>query len=487
MQVPDTRYARRSDGVAIGYQVLGDGPVTLVFCWGWISHLDLQWTDAALARFFRRLAAFSRVVIFDKPGTGVSDPIAHVATLEERVEDVRVVMDAAGVERAAILGESEAGPVAAMCAATYPDRIEALIIYGSGATGQPDDDELAAFGGRPGETEQHTQVLRDTVDHWGEGHSADWIVPSITSPLVRRTFGTIERSAVSPAMARGLIEALLRIDVRPALGSIAVPTLVLHRQGDAIPIAQGRLLAHRIPGARMVELRGADHAIWTQETDTIVGEIEQFLTGSRAAAAPDRLLATVLFTDIVDSTRHAADLGDGTWRRLLERHDGLARDEVTVAGGRLVKSLGDGVLATFAGPARAIACAQSLASGAADLGLAMRAGVHTGECEVLGDDIGGMAVHIGARVSALAGPGEILVTKTIVDLVVGSGLRFAERGEHTLKGVPGIWSLYAVLGQSAADRAPAGPAETTGADRMTLRIARRAPGALRTLGRLTHR
>jgi len=487
MQVPETRYARRADGLAIGYQVFGDGPTTLVFCWGWISHLDLQWTDAALARFFTRLASFSRVVVYDKLGTGVSDPISHVPTLEERVEDVRGVMDAVGVERAAILGESEAGPVAAMCAATYPQRIDALIIYGSVATGQPDDKELAAFGGQPGETDQHTEQLRHTLDHWGEGQSADWIVPSITGPLVRRTFGMIERSSVSPAMARGLIEALLRIDVRAALSTISVPTLVLHRQGDAVPIAQGRLLAHRIPGARMVELPGSDHAIWTEETDTIIGEIEQFITGSRAVAAPDRLLATVLFTDIVGSTRRAAELGDATWRGLLERHDSLVDAEVTSAGGRLVKRLGDGILATFAGPARAIACARSLAAGAADLGLTLRAGVHTGECEALGDDIGGMAVHIGARVSALAEPGEILVTRTVVDLVVGSGLQFSDRGEHELKGVPGSWRLYAVLGRSSAGRTPVGPAQLTGADRMTVRIARRAPGALRTLGRLTHR
>src|SRR4051795_454474 len=487
MKTPDTRYARRPDGVAIGYQVLGAGPPTLVFCWGWMSHLDLQWTDAGLARFFERLAAFCRVVIFDKPGTGVSDPISHVATLEERVEDVRVVMDAVGVERAAILGESEAGPVAAMCAATYPQRIEALIIYGSLATGHPDDDELAAYGGRPGETAEDGEQLRETLDHWGEGRSADWIAPSVLSPLARRTFGTVERSAVSPTMARGLIEALLRIDVRAALSTIAVPTLVLHRHGDVVPIAHGRLLAQRIRAARMVELPGSDHAIWTQETDIIVGEIEQFLTGSRATAAPERALATVLFTDLVDSTRRAAELGDARWPQLLEHHDARARPGAPRAGGRLVKTLGDGILATFTGPARAIACARSLAAGAADLGLTLRAGVHTGECEALGDDIGGMAVHIGARVSALAEPGEILVTKTVVDLVVGSGLQFSDRGEHELKGVPGTWRLYAVLARSSADRTPVGPAQMTGADRMTLRIARRAPGALRALGRLTHR
>ena len=304
------------------------------------------------------------------------------------------------------------------------ERTDALIIYGSLATGQPDDDELAAYGGRPGETARLVERLQDCLDHWGEGRTADWIAPSISSPLVRRAFATMERSAVSPGMARGLIDALLRIDVRPALPAISAPTIVMHRRGDLVPIAHGRLLADRIPGARMIELSGSDHAIWTEDVDVIVGEIEQLLTGSRATPEPDRVLATILFTDIVDSTRRAAEVGDATWRRLLEQHNELVSEQVAEAGGRVVKSLGDGVLAVFAGPARAIACAQALVSGVAELGLILRAGVHTGECEVLGDDLGGMAVHIGARVGAMAEAGQILVSKTVVDLVVGSGLQF---------------------------------------------------------------
>ena len=256
MAVPETRYARRSDGVHIGYQILGSGPATLVWCWGWISHLDLFWADVGLARMLERVAGFCRLVLYDKPGTGVSDPILHVPTLEERVEDVRVVMGAADIEHAAILGESEAGPVAAMFAATYPQRTDALVIYGSLATGQPDDDELAAYGGSPGETANLVDRLQDCLDHWGEGRSADWIVPSILTPAVRRLFATLERSAVSPGMARGLIDALLRIDVRPALPAISAPTIVLHRKGDLVPIAHGRLLADRIPTARMIELSG---------------------------------------------------------------------------------------------------------------------------------------------------------------------------------------------------------------------------------------
>ncbi len=489
MAVPETRYAQRTDGVNIGYQVLGSGPATLVWSWGWISHLDLGWTDAALARMYERVAGFCRLVVYDKAGTGVSDPIPHVATLEERVEDVRVVMEAVGIERAAMLGESEAGPVAALFAATYPERTEALIIYGSLATGSPDDDELATFGGRPGETAKLVERLDDCLDHWGEGRTADWIVPSIATPTVRRLFGAVERSAVSPGMARGLINALLKIDVRPALGAISAPTIVMHRRGDLVPIAHARLLADRIPHARMIELSGSDHAIWTEDADVIVGEIEQLLTGSRATPEPDRVLATLLFTDIVGSTRRAADVGDAAWRRLLERHEELVREEVSNASGRVVKSLGDGILAVFTGPAKAIACAQALVSGVAELGLPLRAGVHTGECEVLGDDLGGMAVHIGARVSARAEAGQILVSQTVVDLVVGSGLQFSDRGEHELKGVPGLWRLYAVSTDSQDERPRVEPPSVfmTGADRLAVRLARRAPGAMQTLGRLAQR
>ena len=458
MQAPETRYAHRDDGVSIGYQLVGDGPVPLVWCWGWMSHLDLQWTDPGVARFFERLGSFSRLLIYDKPGTGVSDPIGHVPTLEERVEDVRIVMDAARMERAAVLGESEAGPVAAMFAATYPERTDALIIYGSLATGQPDDDELARFGGKPGETARMVEGHEHVIAHWGEGLSADWIAPSIANPMVRRAFATFERAAVSPSMARGLIDALLRIDVRPALAAISAPTVVLHRKGDVVPVAHGRLLADRIPNARLIELSGSDHAIWTQDTDVILGEIQELLTGARTTPTPERVLTTVMFTDIVESTRRASELGDGA-------------------------------LAGFSGPARAIACARSLVTRVEEIGLPLRVGVHTGECEAIGDDLGGIAVHIGARVAAAAGSGEVLVSKTVVDLVVGSGLAFSDRGDHELKGVPGTWRLFALSGEDP-DRRP--PVESpsvhmTGADRATVRLARRAPGMLRTLGRLAQR
>jgi class 3 adenylate cyclase len=475
--------------VSVAYQVFGSGPPTLVFCWGWMSHLDLQWTNADISRFFERLAGFCRVLVYDKAGVGVSDPIDHVPTLEERVEEIRKVMDAAGIERAAIFGESEAGPAAAMFAATYPERCDALIIWGSVVTGRASDEELAPYGGRAAEVHELAERLRESIDHWGEGLSADWIMPSIVSPFVRRGLGSFERSAVSPSMARGLIDHLFRIDVVPALGAIPAPTLVLHRRGDVVPISHGRLLADRVPNARMIELPGADHAFFTQDADRILGEIEQHLTGGRTELAPERVLATVLFTDIVESTRRAAELGDTAWRRLLEQHDELARREVAASGGRMVKSLGDGMLAVFTGPARAISCGGALVEGVRDLDLSLRAGIHTGECEARGDDLGGMAVHIGARVSSLADPDTILVTQTVVDLVVGSGLQFSARGEHQLKGVPGAWRLFEVLGQSTADRTPVEPASEymTGADRATVRIARRAPGMLRTLGRVAQR
>lgn len=398
-------------------------------------------------------------------------------------------MDAAGIDHAAILGESEAGPVAAMFAATYPQRTDALITWGSIATGQPDDEELAAYGGLPGEYTQALLRLQDCVDHWGEGRTVDVLMPSIASPITRRLMGTFERSAVSPGMAHGLLDALAKLDVRSALPVISAPAIVMHRSGDVVPVAHGRLLADRIPGAQMIEFPGSDHAMWTEDADAILGELEQVLTGSRAAPRPDRVLATVLFTDIVDSTRRAAEVGDAAWRRVLEQHDELVREQVEKAGGRLVKSLGDGVLAVFPGPARAIACARALVDGVAELELSLRAGVHTGECEVLDQDVGGMAVHIGARVAAMAGAGEIVVSQTVVDLVVGSGLHFANRGEHELKGVPGVWRLYSVSvdGRDERTRVEAPSVYMSRADRLTVRLARRAPGTMQRLGRLAQR
>jgi class 3 adenylate cyclase len=489
MRSPPTSYAVRPDGVNIAYQAVGDGPRTIVWCWGWISHLDLQWTDPGLASFFRRLASFSRLVVFDKAGTGLSDPIAHPASLEERVEDIRAVMDAAGVDRATLLGESEGGPSAALFAATCPDRTESLILWGMVPKGRATDDELEPYGGSRDGFAVLTARMLDVIDHWGEGRTVDVLAPSIANPITRRALGTFERSSVSRGMARGLIDGLLAMDVTPALAAITVPTLVLHRTGDVVPIACGRMVAAAIPGARFVELPGTDHAFWTQDPDAVIGEIEHFVTGARATAAHDRVLATVLFTDIADSTSRAAAMGDAAWRALLERHDELVGEHVATAGGRVVKSLGDGALAVFPGPARAIRCASALLDDARELDLALRAGIHTGECEAVGDDLGGLAVHIGARVGALAQPGEVLVSGTVKELVVGSGMVFEDRGEHQLKGVPGAWRLYALSGGPVTPASPLAPAAEamTASDRMTVRLARRAPGALRAVGRIAQR
>jgi class 3 adenylate cyclase/alpha-beta hydrolase superfamily lysophospholipase len=487
---PETRYARRPDGVNIAYQVVGSGEQTMIWCQGLGSHLDLQWTDPDMARFFSGLASFTRLVLYDKAGTGLSDPIAHVPTVEERSEDIRTVLDAVGVERAVIFGESEGGPSAIVFAASHPERTEALLLFGTIFKGQPTDAELEQMGASREELEAGWTKMNLALDHWGEGRTLDLLAPSIAhNAMVRRGFGTFERASVSPGMARGLMEVVRSIDVSSVVGAISAPTLVLHRTGDFLPIGGGRLIAKQIPNAKFVELPGEDHAFWVGDSDAIVGAAQEFLTGAAAPVEPDRLLATVAFTDIVDSTRHAATIGDAAWRELLQRHDSLLRSRTEAGGGRVVKSLGDGALLTFNGPARAVRCVEGIVRSAEELGVQLRAGVHTGECEAIGDDLGGLAIHIGARVTAAAAGGEVLVSSTVRELVVGSNLSFEDRGEHELKGVPDRWHLYA-LAQTDQDRqrpiTPVGEHMTL-ADRASVRIARRAPGALRAMGRLTQR
>jgi class 3 adenylate cyclase len=486
VQPPETRYAVRGDGVSIAYQVLGEGPIALIFCFGWISHLDLQWSNPDITRFLTRLASFSRLVLYDKAGTGLSDPIAHLATLEERAEDIRTVLDAAGVQRAALFGESEGGPSAMLFAATHPERTSALILYGSVAKTRLTDDDCARAGIAPGAWERVIQDLGEAVQQWGRGLTFSLLAPSgVDSAIARRGAGTYERASVSPSMARALLDALADMDVTTVAHTVSVPTLILHRREDAIPAGMSRLLAHAIPQAQLIELEGVDHAYFVNG-DQIIDEVERFLTGGVHAEQRNRVLTTILFTDIVDSTRRAADVGDAAWRRLLERHDAIARERAEAAGGRVVKSLGDGALAALPGPARAIRCAQEIISETAELGLQLRAGVHTGECEVLADDLGGLTVHIGARVSALAGAGEVLVSGAVKDLVVGSTLRFIQRGEHELKGVPGRWRVYAVAEDAGATPPALAPAaeHMTAGDRMTVRLARHSPGLLRALARL---
>jgi pimeloyl-ACP methyl ester carboxylesterase len=493
VQQPKTQYARNGE-VNIAYQVVGEGPFDLAIVPGFISHVDLWWTIAETTAFIGRLASFCRVIIFDKRGTGLSDPVAGLSSLEERMEDLHAVLDAAGSERPALLGVSEGGPMSVLFAATYPDRVAALALYGTFPTGNPDRlPELAEPMRR-----RFAELTAIVDEHWGEGLAVAWFAPDLgASPTMRRSWGLFERAAASPGMVSALLRSYSEIDVTDVLPTLRVPTLVLHRSDDtAVPVEASRMMAEQIPGARYVELTGKDHIPWFGDPEPLLEEIEEFLTGARHAPEPDRALATVLFTDIVDSTSRAAELGDRRWRELLERHHALVRDRLTVYDGREVKTMGDGFLATFDGPAKGIRCACAVAERSSAEGVEIRAGVHTGECELIGDDVGGMAVHIGARVAALAQPGEVLVSSTVKDLVVGSGIEFSDRGSHELKGVPGEWRLLAVADhRTPAPRPAQGPRDDVApnavmrqrGDRAMLRLARLSPGAMRLASRALRR
>jgi class 3 adenylate cyclase len=441
---PETHYAQGPEG-NIAYQVVGDGPMDLVVVPGWFSHVDMMWADPGWARFNDELASFARVVFYDKLGTGLSDPIVELPTIESRADELRAVVDAVGSERPALFGVSAGGPTSVMFAATYPERVSALAMYGSFVNGSLDPDGTPA---RATWIELMNRV-RTTVDHWGEGTTIDWAAPSISpNARYRDAVGAFERAAMSPKMALLSWQTHLRlIDVRDVLSSVHVPTLVLHRKDEAIPVEFAREFARGIAGARLVELDGVDHLFNVGDITSITGEVEEFLTGQRHEPPADRVLATVLFTDIVDSTRRAVELGDRRWRELLEQHDLITCAEVARFRGRVVKNTGDGFLATFDGPTRAVRCAATLAERLPQLGIEVRSGLHTGECELRGDDIGGVAVHIGARVAALAAAGEVLVSNTVKDLVNGSGITFRDRGTHALKGLPGEWQLFSPSGQ----------------------------------------
>jgi pimeloyl-ACP methyl ester carboxylesterase len=441
--VPETRYAK-SGGLNIAFQVVGDGPLDLVYVPGWVSNVEGNWELPAHDRFLRRLARFARVILFDKRGTGLSDPLpaAELPTLEERMDDVRAVMDAAGSERAAFLGWSEGGLLSVMFCASSPERAVALATFGIFAkrVWSPDYPWAPTPAARSREIEL---VERE----WGREMDVDVLAPSAAadSTFKRQLLSYFRRSA-SPATAAALLRMNTQIDVRDILPTIHVPTLVLHRSGDRESnIEEGRWIAGRIPNARFVELPGDDHIPWVGDQDLVLDEIEEFMTGARPVREADRVLATVLFTDIVDSTAEVAKRGDRSWRDVLERHHADVRTELGRWRGREIDSAGDGFLATFDGPARAIHCALAVGERARGLGLAVRAGVHTGECELLGDKVAGIAVHTGARVAAMAGAGEVLVSQTVKDLVAGSGLEFADRGEHEFKGVPGRWRVYAAV------------------------------------------
>ncbi len=439
----ETRYARSGD-VNIAYQVLGEGPRDLVYVSGWVSHLEYLWEEPGYAAFLERLASFSRLILFDKRGTGMSDrvPSEQLPTLEQRMDDVRAVMDAVGSERAALLGVSEGGPMCLLFGATYPERTTALVVFGGYARRlwAPD----YAFGQRPEDYDAFTERL---AVEWGGPVGLAVRAPSRDGDeAFARWWSTFLRMSASPGAAVTLTRMNGEIDVRHVLPVIQVPTLILHRAGDRAISAEGaRYMARQIAGATYVEVPGDDHLPFVGDQDAILDEVEEFLTGVRRGPEPDRLLATVLFTDLVRSTERAVELGDRRWRDLLAAHHTVVRRELQRFRGNEVDTAGDGFLATFDGPARAIRCAAAIRDAVEALGLELRLGLHTGECELHDGSVAGIAVHTGARVAALAGPGEVLVSSTVRDLVAGSGLEFEDRGVHALKGVPGEWRLYSVV------------------------------------------
>ena len=436
------RYAHNGD-VSIAYATAGQGPVDLLFISGFVSHLEIGVELPQAQRFFERLGSFARVIAFDKRGMGLSDRDAGAYTLENVVDDALAVMDAAGAERAVVFGVSEGGSAATMLAATHPGRVSAMVQYGT----------FARLMQTPAYPEGVPPAVLDTfVDlmatQWGEGGTLELWAPSLADdPEALDWWGRWLRSGVSPGAMRTIGRMYRELDVRPLLPAVTVPTLLLYRSGDRlIGPAMARTVAEGIPDARAVELAGSDHLFLAGDQDAMLDEVEEFVTGHPASAPSERILATVLFTDIVGSTQRAAELGDRRWRELLGRHDRLVARELQRHRGRLVKSTGDGALATFDGPARAVRAALALRDGARAIGLELRAGLHTGECEVGPDDVAGIAVHIAARVQSSAQPGEVLTSSTVKDLVVGSGLVFEDRGSHVLAGVPDEWHLYAATG-----------------------------------------
>jgi len=432
--LPDTRYALSGD-VNIAYQTMGTGPVDIIMVPGLVSHVEFMHELAGYTAFLRRLSTFARVVTFDKRGQGLSDRITGAPSLEQRMDDVRAVMDDIGSQRAVIVGFSEGGAMSVLFAATYPERVAQLVLFGGFAVSP-------TF--RANDLEE---IIAQRLKTWGTGAMMKTVVVSqATNHDDVSQFGKLERLSASPGALRAISLLNAQIDIRPILPTVQVPTLVLHRRTDArVPIEAGRNLATQIPNARFIEYPDGDHAFWSGDAEPLLGDIEEFVTGHRESSSTEleRVLATVLFTDIVDSTRSAAAMGDQAWRRSLDSHDQLAKQIVDKHRGILVKNTGDGILATFDGPGRAVRCALAFGTAAQQIGLPLRAGLHTGEIEIRGRDIGGIAVHAAARVMAQSQSSEVLVSRVVTDLVAGAGLKFAERGSHELKGLPGRWDLFA--------------------------------------------
>jgi pimeloyl-ACP methyl ester carboxylesterase len=506
--MPETLYAPCGD-LSLAYQVFGDGPVELVYAGSFVSHVELFWTVPEFKAFMEQLSTFCRVVLFDKAGVGLSDPVPKVRTLDDRAVEIEAVVDAVGFRKAVLFGVSEGGPAAMVFAATRPERTRALILTGTfsymGFAGWDDVDRdaeeqrarvLPELGeGYTPSTQQLARFQgfgRAVRSAWGSGAALKALLPSVGSI---RQLALLERMSASPGMARATLEAVFRIDVGPILPTISAPTLVIHAREDPIPVQGGRYLADHIPGARMLEVDGTDHVPWLTNPDEITTEIEEFLTGSHAAPPQShRALRTVLFTDMVASTQRASAAGDERWRAVLQRFGEITAELTQRFGGTVVKSTGDGHLSTFDGPTQAIRCAEALRAEAETLGVEIRAGIHTGECELLDSDIGGIAVHIAARILGQAGAGEILVSRTVRDLVIGSGTGFEDRGSVELRGVPGSWQLLAV--DRHGPRAGSAEAELSSmptpgprtairrSDRAVEAIGRRAPWILRGMAHL---
>jgi class 3 adenylate cyclase len=439
-----TQYAL-SGNVHIAYQIVGDGPVDLVYVPGWVSHVERAWESPDNARFLARLSSFSRLIMFDKRGTGLSDrvPINQLPTLEERMDDLRAVMEAAGSERAAVFGFSEGATLCALFAATYPENTHSLIMFGSFARRLWSPDH--PWGPTMEEREQEYDFI---AREWGKMMDVEHYAPSeVGNEAFLQSLVDYFRNAASPGAAVALLKMNTQIDIRKILPTISVPTLVIHRTGDRDAMVEGaRWMAGQIPEATFVELPGSDHLIWAGDQKAVLDEIQEFLTGERPAPLANRFLATILFTDLVESTQSAHQLGDSAWHKMLDRHNSLCEKTIRRYRGRLVKTTGDGIHATFDGPGRAVLCAREISDLVfQELGIAVRAGLHTGEIELQGEETVGVAVHLAARVAALAGPHEVLVSRTVRDLVSGSGIEFEDQGTFELKGFPEKWQVFKVV------------------------------------------
>lgn len=436
----DTRYATSGD-VNLAYQVRGEGPLDIVFVPGFISHVEHLFEEPGIARFFARLASFARLVVYDRRGSGLSDRLERAPTHEEELGDLVAILDAVGSDRAALMTYTVGAQIASLFAARHPERTAALMMYApiARATFAPD----YPWAHSP---EQRAERMANMAANWGQGSLLEVIAPSAAGDArLKAWLGRMERLSMSPGSLRAMTDAIGQTDVRDILAELRVPTLIVHRTDDQmIDVGHSRYLAEHIPGAKLVELPGRDNYPGI-DPDSIADEAEEFLTGGRRVAEPERALLSVMFTDIVESTTRASELGDQRWRDLLASHDTIVRKELQRFDGHEVKTIGDGFLAVFDGaPSKALRCATAIARATREIGVDVRAGLHTGECELMGEDIGGMAVHIGARISSLAGPGEILVSSTLRDAVLGSPLQFEDRGVHSLKGVPGEWRVFAV-------------------------------------------